>query len=83
MPPKPKPKSEQRYWFATHRVNANGDWQANIWDDETGEREWVPVDYDDVPDQLWSKRFSRDGWKFYTDRTRECNERGFPVNREG
>jgi hypothetical protein len=76
MPPKPPRKSEKRHWFASHRLYRDGEtWQAY----DTASEDWVPADYDDVPDQLWSMRFRRDGWTFYTDRARECDERGFPV----
>jgi hypothetical protein len=83
MPPKPPLKNNQRYWFASHRVRTDNPavWQVNAWDNRTGERAWVPVAYQDVPDELWSQRFTRDGWRFYTDRARECDERGFPVKK--
>lgn len=79
MPAKPKPPKERKYYFATHRVNAQFDWQACAFNDATGERTWVPCTYEDVPDHLWSQHFRRDGWRFYSDHTRECDERGFPV----
>ena len=76
MPPKPPPDRDSRgptrFWFASHRVR-RGQWQATQGED------WYPIRYEDVPDQLWSMKFKRDGWTFYTDRTRECDEHGFPI----
>jgi len=58
-------------WYASHRVRVMGPRVDDIWQRfDTGTEEWVPCDYDQVPDQLWSANFRRDGWKFYTDRTR-------------
>lgn len=80
MPPKPprgRDDHPRPHWFATHRVNASGQWQAVDWSNPS--LPWINVPYEAVPDQLWSKNFRRDGWKFYTDRTRPCDERGFPL----
>ncbi len=87
MPPKPKPLkdqlAEQRFWFASHRVKYIG--QEEYWERcQPGEGlGWEPCTYEDVPDQIWSMSFKRGGWKFYTDRTRECDSRGFAIKSEG
>jgi hypothetical protein len=40
-----------------------------------GTEDWETVDYDDVPDQIWKDGFRRDGWVFWTDRTRPVEGR--------
>lgn len=77
---KPMRKRDKPRWLASHRVNAQDDWQyVDLAKDALGQDPWTPIDYDDVPNEIWSMGYRRDGWTFYTDRTRPCNERGFPT----
>ena len=77
---KPKPPDQVKHWFASHRRNRDGTtWQAY----NPATEQWEPTTYEQVPDALWGMRFRRDGWTFYTDRTRECDEHGFPAQAGG
>ena len=68
---KPKPKSPVA-WYADYRVRYDyGDATLGTWQKAYREESepWQPIDYADVPDEIWSLNFRRDGWKFYTTRT--------------
>ena len=57
-------------WHASHRVRVLGRTVDDVWQRfNTVTEEWEDCSYDDVPDEIWQAG-KRDGWTFYTDRTR-------------
>jgi hypothetical protein len=76
-PPRRQADARRPEFYATHRVRVLGPGVDDVWQRfNTVTEDWEGVAYDDVPDEIWPTGFRRDGFRFYTDRTRPIERRG-------